>query len=69
MASLKKLKELPISRGQHTKKYWFGQDLGGKVEIIRLSIKTYPRGCSVPLDWVSDRGQRGRRPSAVLVNH
>lgn len=52
----KKLNELPISRGRHTKKYWFGQDLGGKAEIIRLSIKTYPRGCSVPLDWVSDRG-------------
>lgn len=43
-------------RGQPSEKYWFGKELGGKVEIVRLSIKTQP---SIPLDWLSATRARG----------
>ena len=54
-------------RGQPSEEYWFGKELGGKVEIVRLSVKTQP---SIPLDRLSaTRAKEGPWLSAVLVNH
>lgn len=55
----KKLNELPISRGQRSEKYWFGKDLGGKVEIKQLPIKP-PVLLQGTSEWRSAaRAQRG----------